>query len=138
MVRLSEDEAVACHNTCTHQQQPLNEGYLQDDDTLICPAHNSRFDLHTGEPIGIPAVTAIPIYACKIEDEAIWVDFDQQTERRPDPAQAVPLGRVPRIPTAVLAPRWPPAALSGDSSTPGTRAALRLAGSHLDHEAHRP
>ena len=78
VVRLSDEEAVACHNTCTHQQQPLNEGYLQDDDTLICPAHNSRFDLHTGEPIGIPAVTAIPIYACKIEDDAIWVDFDQQ------------------------------------------------------------
>jgi len=33
VVRLSEEEAVACHNTCTHQQQPLNEGYLQDDDT---------------------------------------------------------------------------------------------------------
>jgi 3-phenylpropionate/trans-cinnamate dioxygenase ferredoxin subunit len=40
VVRLQEDEVVAVHNTCTHQQQPLNEGYLQDDDTLICPAHN--------------------------------------------------------------------------------------------------
>jgi 3-phenylpropionate/trans-cinnamate dioxygenase ferredoxin subunit len=69
---------VAVHNTCTHQQQPLNEGYLQDDDTLICPAHNSRFDLHTGEPIGIPAVHPIPVYACKIEDGAIWVDVEQQ------------------------------------------------------------
>ena len=66
---------------CRHLHPPaaaLNEGYLQDDDTLICPAHNSCFDLHTGEPIGIPAVKAIPVYACKIEDEAIWVDFDQQ------------------------------------------------------------
>src|SRR5262249_44243536 len=43
IVRLYEDEVVAIHNTCTHQQQPLNEGYLQEDDTLICPAHNSRF-----------------------------------------------------------------------------------------------
>jgi hypothetical protein len=39
---------------------------------------------------------------------------------------------------AIFAPRWPLAALSGSSSTPGTRAALRLARSHLDHEAHRP
>jgi 3-phenylpropionate/trans-cinnamate dioxygenase ferredoxin component len=85
LVMLDEDDVRAVHNTCTHQQQPLNEGYLQDDDTLICPAHNSRFDLHTGEPIGIPAVTAIPIYACKIEDEAIWVDFDQQTNDAPIP-----------------------------------------------------
>ena len=141
VVRLYEDEAVAVHNTCTHQQQPLNEGYLQEDDTLICPAHNSRFDLHTGEPhrrpgrgpdpdlrvqdrgrgdlgrlraadqrrgdpaqavpykddslicpahdsrfdlhtgipTGVPAVDPIPTYACKIEDGAIWVDFEQQT-----------------------------------------------------------
>ena len=38
-----------------------------------------------GEPIGIPAVTAIPIYACKIEDDAIWVDFEQQTNDAPIP-----------------------------------------------------
>ncbi|MDF2978934.1 MAG: Rieske (2Fe-2S) iron-sulfur domain protein [Actinomycetospora sp.] len=79
VVRLYEDEAVAVHNTCTHQQQPLNEGYLQEDDTLICPAHNSRFDLRTGIPTGVPAVDPIPTYACKIEDGAIWVDVEQQT-----------------------------------------------------------
>ncbi|MDT7745703.1 MAG: 3-phenylpropionate/trans-cinnamate dioxygenase ferredoxin component [Actinomycetota bacterium] len=78
VVRLYEDEAVAVHNTCTHQQQPLNEGYLQEDDSLICPAHNSRFDLHTGVPTGVPAVDPIPTYACKIEDGAIWVDVEQQ------------------------------------------------------------
>jgi len=39
---------------------------------------------------------------------------------------------------AVFAPRWPLAALSAYSSTPGTRAGLRLASGHLDHEAHRP
>jgi 3-phenylpropionate/trans-cinnamate dioxygenase ferredoxin subunit len=65
VVRLYEDQAVAVHNTCTHQQQPLNEGYLQEDDSLICPAHNSRFDLHTGIPTGV-------------EDGAIWVDVEQQ------------------------------------------------------------
>lgn len=78
VVRLYEDEVVAVHNTCSHQAQPLCDGYLQEDDTLICPAHNSRFDLRTGEPTGIPAVDAIPVYACKIEDGAIWVDSEQQ------------------------------------------------------------
>src|SRR5919206_4321225 len=39
---------------------------------------------------------------------------------------------------AVFAPRRPLAALSACSSTPGTRACLRLARNHLDHEAHRP
>jgi 3-phenylpropionate/trans-cinnamate dioxygenase ferredoxin subunit len=79
VIRLYEDEAVAIHNTCTHQQQPLNEGYLQEDDTLICPAHNSRFDTRTGEATGVPAVAPVPTYACKIEDDAIWVDAEKQT-----------------------------------------------------------
>ena len=34
--------------------------------------------LRTGEPRGVPAVAPIPVYACKIEDDAIWVDVDQQ------------------------------------------------------------
>jgi len=42
------------------------------------------------------------------------------------------------IPAAIFAPRRPLAALSACSSTPGTRAGLRLAGGRLDHEAHRP
>jgi 3-phenylpropionate/trans-cinnamate dioxygenase ferredoxin subunit len=31
-----------------------------------------------GEPKGVPAVAPIPVYACKIEDDAIWVDMDPQ------------------------------------------------------------
>lgn len=78
VVRLHADEAVAVHDTCTHQAQSLCEGHLDDDDTLVCPAHNSRFDLRTGEPQGIPAVDPIPVYACTIADDAIWVDAQQQ------------------------------------------------------------
>jgi 3-phenylpropionate/trans-cinnamate dioxygenase ferredoxin component len=78
LVRLDDDDVRAVHNTCTHQQQPLHEGSLQPDDTLVCAAHASRFDLTTGEALGVPAVAPIPVYACKIEDDAIWVDIDQQ------------------------------------------------------------
>ena len=85
VVRLSEDEAVACHNTCTHQQQPLHEGTVQDDDTLVCASHNSRFDLTTGESIGIPAVPPLPVYACRIDGDAILVDIDQQLNDAPIP-----------------------------------------------------
>lgn len=79
VVRLAEDEAVAVHNTCSHQQQPLDEGYLQDDDTLVCAAHNSCFDLRPGQAQGVPAVPPIATCACRIEDGAIWVDGEQQT-----------------------------------------------------------
>lgn len=85
LVRLDDDDVRAVHNTCTHQQQPLHEGTVQDDDTLVCASHNSRFDLSTGASVGIPEVPPIPVYACKIEDDAILVDFDQQLNDAPIP-----------------------------------------------------
>ena len=63
LVRLDDDDVRAVHNTCTHQQQPLHEGTVQDDDTLVCASHNSRFDLTTGESIGIPVVPPMSVYA---------------------------------------------------------------------------
>jgi 3-phenylpropionate/trans-cinnamate dioxygenase ferredoxin subunit len=78
LIRLADDDVRAIHNTCTHQQQPLHEGTLQDDDTLACAAHASRYDLTTGEAVGVFACGPIPVYACKIENDAIWVDLDQQ------------------------------------------------------------
>ena len=70
LVRLDEDDVRAVHNTCTHQQQPL---------------HNSRFDLTTGESVGIPVVPPLPVYACRIEGDAILVDIDQQLNDAPIP-----------------------------------------------------
>ena len=58
LVRLDDDDVRAVHNTCTHQQQPLHEGTVQDDDTLVCASHNSRFDLTTGESVGIPVIAS--------------------------------------------------------------------------------
>ncbi len=48
LVRLDGEDVRAVHNTCTHQQQPLHEGTVQDDDTLVCASHNSRFNLDNG------------------------------------------------------------------------------------------
>ena len=78
LVRLGDDDVRAIHNTCTHQQQPLDEGTVDDDDTLVCAAHAARFDLTTGESIGVPEVPKLRVYACKVEDDAIWVDLEQQ------------------------------------------------------------
>ena len=78
LVRLDEHDVRAVHNTCTHQQQPLDEGTVEDDDTLVCGAHAARFDLTTGESIGVPQVARVRVYACKVEDDAVWVDLDQQ------------------------------------------------------------
>ena len=83
LIRLDDDDVRAIHNTCTHQQQPLHEGTVQDDDTLVCAAHASRYNLTTGEAVGVFACGPIPVYACKIEDDAILVDIDQQLNDAP-------------------------------------------------------
>ena len=51
LIRLDDEDVRAIHNTCTHQQQPLHEGSLQDDDTLVCASHASRYDLTTGQAV---------------------------------------------------------------------------------------
>jgi 3-phenylpropionate/trans-cinnamate dioxygenase ferredoxin component len=77
LVRLGETDVRAVHDTCTHQQQPLHEGTV-DDDTLVCAAHAATFDLDTGESIGVPDVAAIAVYACKVEDDCVLVDLDRR------------------------------------------------------------
>lgn len=79
LVRISEDQVRAVHNVCSHQQQPLHEGLVDEDEgTLTCAAHASCFDLSTGESTGVPQVDPIPVYACKVEDGTVLVDLDQQ------------------------------------------------------------
>ena len=93
LIRLDDDDVRAIHNTCTHQQQPLHEGSLQDDDTLVCASHASRYNLTTGEAVGVFACGPIPVYACKIEDDAILVDIDQQLNDAPIPRHLQHPGR---------------------------------------------
>ena len=77
LVRLDDDDVRAVHDTCTHQQQPLHEGTV-DEDTLVCAAHAATFDLDTGESIGVPDVAPIAVYACKIENGCVLVDLDRR------------------------------------------------------------
>ena len=84
LVRLDDDDVRAVHDTCTHQQQPLHEGTV-DEDTLVCAAHAATFDLDTGESIGVPDVEPTAVYACKIEDGCVLVDLDR---RRHGPVSA--------------------------------------------------
>ena len=59
-------------------------GHVQDDDTLVCASHNSRFDLTTGESVGIPVVPRCPS-TLQDEGDAILVDIDQQLKDAPIP-----------------------------------------------------
>lgn len=79
LVRLNEQDVRAIHNICTHQQQPLDEGSVEQDGTLVCAAHAARFNLTTGASVGVPEVASIPVYACKVENGLVLVDLTAPT-----------------------------------------------------------
>ena len=77
LVRLDDSVVKAVHDVCSHQEYSLCEGWVGDNE-IECALHGSTFDLDSGEPQALPAVDPIPVYACKIEDGAVWVDLDEQ------------------------------------------------------------
>lgn len=84
VVRVGEDAVKAVHDVCSHQEYSLAEGFVEDT-KIECALHGSMFDLDTGNPDSLPATKPIPVYAVKIEDEAVWVDVERQLNDAPVP-----------------------------------------------------
>jgi 3-phenylpropionate/trans-cinnamate dioxygenase ferredoxin component len=87
VVRLADGSFRAVHDTCSHQEYPLHEGYIEENGAphIECALHGSSFNLDTGEPDSLPAVKPIPTYACKVTDGEVHVDVDQQLNDAPVP-----------------------------------------------------
>lgn len=86
LVRLDDTTVKAVHDTCSHQQYSLSEGWIDaDDNTIECAKHGSAFDLDSGEPQALPAVKPIPVYGCQVLDGAVWVDEADQRNDAPVP-----------------------------------------------------
>lgn len=58
---------------CTHDGGPLEDGEL-DGCEVECPRHGARFDVRTGKALSLPATSAVPTFAVKIEDGDIYVE----------------------------------------------------------------
>ena len=58
----------ATHDLCTHVGGPLSQGHLEGYD-IICPWHDSCFDVRSGEATCGPAEEAVKTYRIVIEDE---------------------------------------------------------------------
>ena len=53
----------AIEDRCSHDDGPLAEGELhQDDCTVECPRHGSLFDLRTGSPLTLPAYEPVETF----------------------------------------------------------------------------
>jgi 3-phenylpropionate/trans-cinnamate dioxygenase ferredoxin component len=73
IVRDEQGDVHALSDMCTHATVPLSEGEV-DDCTIECWLHGSRFDLRTGEPTGLPAITPVDVYPVTIEGDDVFVD----------------------------------------------------------------
>jgi len=80
IVRDEQGDVHAISDMCTHASVPLSEGEV-DDCTIECWLHGSRFDLRTGEPTGLPAITPVDVYPVTIEGDDVYVDTSRTVDQ---------------------------------------------------------
>jgi 3-phenylpropionate/trans-cinnamate dioxygenase ferredoxin subunit len=72
------DDVYAIGDTCTHADVSLSEGEVDADErTVECWKHGSQFSLETGEPLSLPAVKPVPVYAARTEGGRVLVEVDR-------------------------------------------------------------
>jgi 3-phenylpropionate/trans-cinnamate dioxygenase ferredoxin subunit len=76
MIAVVRDELGDLHaisDMCTHATVSLSEGEVEDC-SIECWLHGSRFDLRTGEPTSLPAITPVDVYPVTIDGDDVYVD----------------------------------------------------------------
>jgi 3-phenylpropionate/trans-cinnamate dioxygenase ferredoxin subunit len=69
------DVVYAFSNICSHRDFPLSDGEVDPDDcSITCEWHGARFDIRTGSALSLPATRPVPVYACRVEGQSIYVD----------------------------------------------------------------
>jgi len=75
LVRLGGDW-FALGDRCSHADISLSEGeVLIEECALECWKHGSSFDLHTGEPLSLPATRPVPVYPVTVESDTVFVEI---------------------------------------------------------------
>jgi len=71
-----QGEFYATEDICSHDGGPLAEGTLEAFE-IECPRHGARFDVRTGQPQCMPALTSIRSYIVWVEDEIIYIKMEE-------------------------------------------------------------
>lgn len=71
----SGGEYFAIRDECSHASIPLSEGDVGNCE-IECYLHGSRFDLRSGEALGLPATEPVPVFPVKVDGDDLLVDVD--------------------------------------------------------------
>jgi len=71
----SGEHLYAIADECSHAAIPLSEGDVENGE-IECYLHGSRFDLQTGQPLGLPATEPVAVYRCEVVGDDVFVDLD--------------------------------------------------------------
>lgn len=66
------DHVLAMAGTCSHYGGPLAEGLLVGD-TIRCPWHHARFNIHTGEAEGAPALNPLSCFNLRRQGNTVAI-----------------------------------------------------------------
>jgi 3-phenylpropionate/trans-cinnamate dioxygenase ferredoxin subunit len=70
-------ELLAIEDRCSHDDGQLVDGELdQDTCTVECPRHGSKFDLHTGKPVNLPAYVPVDTFPVHVDEGVIKIEVD--------------------------------------------------------------
>jgi 3-phenylpropionate/trans-cinnamate dioxygenase ferredoxin component len=63
------NKIYATDRICTHAYADLSTGFLNEDEkTVTCPLHMSRFNLTSGAPENLPAEEALKTYSTEVRE----------------------------------------------------------------------
>ena len=66
------DGLYAIENRCSHADMPLACGRMRNG-WIMCPTHGARFDLATGEALGLPASAPVATFAVRVVNGTIEI-----------------------------------------------------------------
>ena len=70
----TETGFYAIEDTCTHDDGPLGDGWLEGN-AIECPRHGARFDVATGKVLCLPAAVPIRSYPVQVDGDQIKVSL---------------------------------------------------------------
>jgi apoptosis-inducing factor 3 len=73
------DHVFAMAGTCTHYGGPLAEGLLVGN-TIRCPWHHARFNIHTGEAEGAPALNPLSCFNVQRQGNTVSITGKMETD----------------------------------------------------------